>query len=82
MEDLLRKVRRLRVYDRQVDLWPSPFLCWDSEYFLAQATWEWPEPWQPVDEAGCSIALVNDLKALEAFEARQKPHMERQFYGN
>lgn len=55
-------------------IWVEPrwqqFLTWDSTSALAQATWEWPDPWQPVDEAGCSIALVNDLKALEAYEAR------------
>lgn len=46
------------------------FLTWDATPALAQAAWGWPEPWQPLDEAGCSIALVNDLKALEAYEAR------------
>ena len=46
------------------------FITWDATPDLAQATWEWPEPWQPVDEVGCSIALINDLKALEAYEVR------------
>jgi hypothetical protein len=51
MKDLLRKVRRLRVYDREGDLWPLPFLRWEAEHFLDQATWEWPE-WKgcPTDQ--------------------------------
>lgn len=63
-------IRPYNLEDLPLATWAHPLCGWDATPDLAQATWEWPEPWQPVDEIGRSIALVNDLKALEAYEAR------------
>lgn len=63
--------------------WAHPLCGWDATPDLAKATWEWPA-WGEFKRFPKTRVLHSDrVRAIEpqAFW-NQKPHMQRQFYGN